>query len=179
MGPLKSRYARRDVPIPLALADRLRAIGAGHLGRWRSATPTGPCWTPTTCGPARCSLRARRPGWSGPASTRSGTPWPLGCSPKVGMWFRSSGGSATTPRVSPSTPTYTYSTATWDSPWTLSSLHRIRTMLGSARHVHLRRCSACQRPRSPAIGTGRCICPCGRDGQRGSGCWSNGPCSTP
>jgi integrase len=29
VGPLKSRYARRDLPIPLEFADRLRAIGAG------------------------------------------------------------------------------------------------------------------------------------------------------
>ena len=29
VGPLKSRYARRDVPIPFDLADRMRALGAG------------------------------------------------------------------------------------------------------------------------------------------------------
>jgi integrase len=30
IGPLKSRYARRDVPIPLDLADRLRALSTGE-----------------------------------------------------------------------------------------------------------------------------------------------------
>ena len=30
VGPLKSRYARRDVPIPLELADRLRALGTAQ-----------------------------------------------------------------------------------------------------------------------------------------------------
>lgn len=30
VGPLKSRYARRDIPIPLALADRLRALSVAE-----------------------------------------------------------------------------------------------------------------------------------------------------
>src|SRR5438105_4425278 len=31
IGPLKSRHARRDLPIPLELADKLRAAVAGRL----------------------------------------------------------------------------------------------------------------------------------------------------
>jgi integrase len=33
IGPLKSRHARRDLPIPLEVADRLRPLGAGRDGR--------------------------------------------------------------------------------------------------------------------------------------------------
>jgi integrase len=43
VGPLKSRHARRDLPIPLEVADRLRALVGGHGERelvFRSTTDT-------------------------------------------------------------------------------------------------------------------------------------------
>src|SRR5205807_8602622 len=41
LGPLKSRYARRDVPIPLAVADRIRALGTpSDLPVFRSTVGT-------------------------------------------------------------------------------------------------------------------------------------------
>jgi integrase len=79
IGPLKSRYSKRDVPIPRALADRLRAL---------EPRPTTSC---SARPPARSSIRtiwpreclrqrARQPASSGQASIRFATPSRRACS---------------------------------------------------------------------------------------------------
>ena len=76
IGPLKSRHARRDLPIPLDLADRLAALRT--RGQTRSGVRESQTGTPLDprqpARPGAVDRRARRPASSGPASTPSATP---------------------------------------------------------------------------------------------------------
>lgn len=72
IGPLKSRYSKRDIPIPCALADRLRP-SAPRPTTSCSARPPARSWT-RTIWPCEClRRRVRQRVSSGPASTRSAT----------------------------------------------------------------------------------------------------------
>jgi integrase len=117
VGALKSRYAKRELPIPIEVADRLRGHIAGRSRNdWVFALRPGRRLTPTTSRTGCWRRRARRPLSSGPASTPSATPSRRDSSQKDATSSRSSAGSDTTPRASRSTPTSTCSTRASDGP---------------------------------------------------------------
>jgi integrase len=64
VGPLKSRYARRDLAIPFELADRLRVLGVADDG------PMFPSTTGTTLDPDNLAERVL-----GPACAEAGVEW--------------------------------------------------------------------------------------------------------
>ena len=101
IGPLKSRHARRDLPIPLELADKLAARMSQAARTTRSCSRAFGA-DPTTRTTSRCGCscrRARRPASSGRASTRSATRSPRACSLPAATPCRSSTGSGTTPQL--------------------------------------------------------------------------------
>jgi integrase len=111
VGALKSRYAKRDLPIPITVADRLTAHVAGRSHNdWVFASANGAPLDPVTSRTGCWRRRARRSPSSGQASTLSATPSRRDSSLKGATSSRSSTGLATTPRASRSTPTSTCST---------------------------------------------------------------------
>lgn len=109
IGPLKSRYSKRDVPIPPALADRLLAHGAaeGELV-FRSAAGS-------VLDPDNLAMRVLAPACKAAGVEWAGfhtfpTPSGRGCSRRSGTSCRCSAGSATIRPASRSTPTFTCST---------------------------------------------------------------------
>ena len=108
VGPLKSRYARRDLPIPLEVADRLRPLSLAVVSASScSARPPGRSSTRTIWPTGSSRRRARKQAQSGRAFTRSGIRWRAACSPRAATWCRCSAGSGTTVRASRSTRTST------------------------------------------------------------------------
>jgi hypothetical protein len=82
IGPLKSRYSKRDVPIPGALADRLRVLDTA-TGDLVFRTAGG-----TVLDPDNLAMRVLAPACkaaasSGPAFTRFVIPSRRGCSRRV------------------------------------------------------------------------------------------------
>jgi hypothetical protein len=110
IGALKSRYARRDIPLPNDLADRLAALHIAADGLVFTSKAG------TTLDPNNVMARVLAPAcseagveWAG--FHTSGTPSRADCSTRDATRCRCSGGSAITPPASPWIPTSTCSTA--------------------------------------------------------------------
>jgi hypothetical protein len=108
IGPLKSRYSKRDVPISRTLADRLRAIDTAS-NDFVFCTTTGTVLDPDNLAMSVLAPACKAPASSGQASIRFVTPSRRACLPGVGMSCRFSAGSATIRPALRSTPTLTCS----------------------------------------------------------------------
>ena len=116
LGPPKSRYSRREVPLDAELVHALRKLQEetdwpGEEDLVFTAGNGATCM-PGTFADGCSSPPASRPTWSGSASTRSGTPAPRCCSRAGATLYRSSAGSGITRPRSRSAATSTCSTET-------------------------------------------------------------------
>lgn len=111
VGALKSRYAKRELPISIEVADRLRAHIAGRSRNdWVFASAAGAPLDPNNLANRVLAPACEEAAVEWAASTPSATPSRHDSSPKGATSSRSNAGSDTTPRASRSTPTSTCST---------------------------------------------------------------------
>jgi integrase len=110
VGPLKSRYARRDIPIPVDLADRLRALNVADDELVFTST-VGTILDPDNLSEQVLAPACSEAGVEWAGSTHFATQSPPACSPRGATPYRSNGGSGTTRPRSRSRPTCTCSTA--------------------------------------------------------------------